>query len=61
MGVAIHFIQGNTSKSFACRLLSRSQQLVDGVSLGDLAVDGMDRHTSGAVLQQVSDPSRSQR
>ena len=39
----------------------RSKQVVGLVSLGDLAVGGIDRHTSGAVLQQLSDPSRSQR
>ena len=42
-------------------VLSRTKQLVGIVSLGDLVVDGLDTQTSGAVLRDVSDPSRSQR
>ncbi len=42
-------------------VLSRAKQLVGIVSLGDLVVDGLDTQTAGAVLHQVSDPSRSQR
>ena len=42
-------------------ILSRKKQLVGIVSLGDLVVDGLDTQASGAVLQQVSDPSRSHR
>lgn len=42
-------------------ILSRTRKLVGIVSLGDLAVDGLDNQTSGTVLQQVSDPSRSHR
>jgi CBS domain-containing protein len=42
-------------------VLSREKRLVGIVSLGDLVVDGLDAQTSGAVLHDVSDPSRSQR
>jgi len=42
-------------------ILSREKQLVGIVSLGDLVVDGLDTQTSGAVLHDVSDPSRSPR
>jgi len=42
-------------------VLSREKRLVGIVSLGDLVVDGLDSQTSGAVLHDVSDPSRSQR
>ena len=42
-------------------VLSSTKQLVGIVSLGDLVVDGLDPQTCGAVLHDVSDPSRSQR
>lgn len=42
-------------------ILSRNNRLVGIVSLGDLAVDGLDAETSGAVLHDVSDPSQSRR
>jgi CBS domain-containing protein len=42
-------------------ILSRNNRLVGIVSLGDLAVDGLDAETSGAVLHDVSDPSHSRR
>ncbi len=42
-------------------VLSRNKRLVGIVSLGDLAVDGLDTTTSGEVVQGVSDPSRSSR
>ena len=42
-------------------VLSRTQRLVGIVSLGDLAVDAMTTQTSGAVLQNVFDPSQSSR
>lgn len=40
-------------------ILDRNKRLVGIVSLGDLVVDGLDQQTSGAVLHDVSDPSRS--
>lgn len=40
-------------------ILSKDKQLVGIVSLGDLAVEGLDAHESGEVIQNVSDPSRS--
>ena len=42
-------------------VLSRTKQLVGVVSLGDLAQDSLSVQTSGAVLHDVSDPSRAQR
>ena len=42
-------------------VLSRTKQLVGIVSLGDLAVDGLDPQMSGTVLHEVSEPSRSHR
>lgn len=42
-------------------VLSKTKELVGIVSLGDLAVDSLSVQTSGAVLHDVSDPSRSQR
>ncbi len=42
-------------------VLSRTKRLVGIVSIGDLVIDGLDPQTSGAVLRDVSDPSRSQR
>lgn len=39
-------------------ILSQNKQLVGMVSLGDLAVDGLDPRASGEVIQNVSDPSR---
>lgn len=39
-------------------ILDRNKRLVWIVSLGDLVVDGLDQQTSGAVLPDVSDPSR---
>ncbi len=42
-------------------VLSREKQLVGIISFGDLSVDGLDTQTSGAVLHNVSDPSRTQR
>ena len=42
-------------------VLSRTKQLVGIVSLGDLAVDGLDPQMSGTVLHEVSDSSRSHR
>ncbi len=41
-------------------VLSKTKELVGIVSLGDLAVDSLSVQTSGAVLHDVSDPSRSQ-
>lgn len=40
-------------------ILSKSKQLVGIVSLGDLAIDGLDLHASGEVIHDVSDPTRS--
>lgn len=40
-------------------ILSRSKQLVGIVSLGDLAIDGLDPHASGEVIHDLSDPTRS--
>jgi len=42
-------------------ILSKDKQLVGIVSLGDLALDGLDARASGEVIQDVSDPSRSHR
>ena len=42
-------------------ILARDNRLVGIVSLGDLVVDGLDAQTSGAVLHEVSDPSRFRR
>ncbi len=40
-------------------ILDRDNRLVGIISLGDLAVDGLEAQTSGAVLHEVSDPSHS--
>jgi CBS domain-containing protein len=37
-------------------ILSRTKQLVGIVSLGDLALDGVDSQSCGEVLKEVSDP-----
>lgn len=42
-------------------ILSKNKQLVGIVSLGDLAIDGLDPHESGEVIHGVSDPSRGRR
>jgi CBS domain-containing protein len=42
-------------------ILSKSKKLVGIVSLGDLAVHGMDAKTSGSVLEQVSHPAQPSR
>jgi CBS domain-containing protein len=42
-------------------ILSKSKKLVGIVSLGDLAVHGMDSKTSGDVLEQVSHPAQPRR
>lgn len=42
-------------------ILSKSKKLVGIVSLGDLAIDGLEPHESGEVIHQVSDPSRGRR
>lgn len=42
-------------------VLSQSKKLVGIVSLGDLAVHGMDTKTSGNVLEQVSHPAQPSR
>ncbi len=40
-------------------ILSENKQLVGIVSLGDLAIDGLESHASGEVIHDVSDPTRS--
>ncbi len=42
-------------------ILSNSKKLVGIVSLGDLAVHGMDPKASGGVLEQVSHPAQPKR
>ena len=42
-------------------ILARNNRLVGIVSLGDLVVDGLDTQTSGALLNNISDPSQSRR
>jgi CBS domain-containing protein len=42
-------------------ILSQSKKLVGIVSLGDLAVHGMDTKSSGNVLEQVSHPAQPRR
>ncbi len=42
-------------------ILSKSKKLVGIVSLGDLAIDGLEPHESGEVIHHVSDPSRGRR
>ena len=42
-------------------ILSRNKRLVGIVSLGNIVIEGVDTQTSGAVLREVSDPSRSHR
>lgn len=42
-------------------ILSQSKKLVGIVSLGDLAVHGMDTQSSGNVLEQVSHPAQPRR
>ena len=42
-------------------ILTRDKRLVGIVSLGDLVVEALDTRTSGVVVHDVSDPSRSKR